>query len=119
MQKELLEQLKSRLEQEKITLEEELGNIASKDPLIKGNYEAKYPNIDRDEETNADEVGLYEQNRSEEQQLEGDLLMVNEALERIEEGTYGKCQKCGEEIPEDRLKAFPEAKYCIKCENKN
>lgn len=119
MQKELLGQLKNKLKQEKIALEEELENIASKDPLIKGNYEAKHPDIGRDEESNADEVEFYEQNRSEEQQLEKDLANIDGALKRIENGTYGNCLNCGKEISDERLKAFPEAKYCIECENKN
>jgi len=40
------------------------------------------------------------------------LLMIDEALERIEKGTYGKCIVCGEEISYERLEAVPYAKYC-------
>ena len=38
---------------------------------------------------------------------------IDEALERIEEGTYGICQGSGNIIPKTRLKAIPWAKYCI------
>ncbi|OEF99108.1 hypothetical protein BHF71_02695 [Vulcanibacillus modesticaldus] len=41
------------------------------------------------------------------------LDLVNEALERIEDGTYGYCLKCKKEIPIERLNAVPYAKYCI------
>ena len=49
-------------------------------------------------------------------QKEQDKLQeINEALQRIEEGTYGKCVICGQPIEEKRLLAIPEAKKCIKC----
>lgn len=48
-----------------------------------------------------------------------DLLQkVNEALERIEEGTYGICEMCGLPIPEERLEALPYANLCITCKQK-
>ncbi len=43
------------------------------------------------------------------------LYAIDEALKRIEEKTYGKCEKCEKIIPLKRLKALPFAKYCIKC----
>lgn len=41
---------------------------------------------------------------------------VAEALERIEAGTFGRCEGCGCEIPEERLRALPYTSYCIHCE---
>jgi RNA polymerase-binding transcription factor DksA len=41
------------------------------------------------------------------------LLEINDALERIEQGTFGRCEECGREIPRERLKALPYARYCI------
>jgi RNA polymerase-binding protein DksA len=41
------------------------------------------------------------------------LREVEEALERIAAGTYGVCEACGREIPEDRLEAVPWTKLCI------
>ena len=38
------------------------------------------------------------------------------ALQKIDEGTYGICEECEEEIPIKRLKAIPEARYCIACQ---
>jgi len=43
------------------------------------------------------------------------LLDINLALEKIKKGTYGKCEKCGKQISIQRLKAYPEAKYCREC----
>ena len=43
---------------------------------------------------------------------------VDEALARIEDGTYGICAGCGEEIAVKRLQARPVAKFCIDCKTK-
>ncbi|GAA0364812.1 TraR/DksA C4-type zinc finger protein [Bacillus horti] len=44
---------------------------------------------------------------------------IEQALKRMEEGTYGICQKCGEPIPLERLEAIPTATYCITHESKS
>ena len=43
---------------------------------------------------------------------------IKEALERIELGTYGICESCGEEISEARLKARPVTTLCIDCKKR-
>lgn len=52
---------------------------------------------------------------SNEQQV---LYRIEEALKRIEEGTFGKCETCGKVIKESRLKALPFAAMCISCKEK-
>jgi DnaK suppressor protein len=42
--------------------------------------------------------------------------LISQALERIENHTYGLCADCGEQISEKRLTALPWAKYCIGCQ---
>lgn len=49
---------------------------------------------------------------SNEQQLQS---AVHDALERIEAGTFGRCQRCGAEISSERLRAIPYASYCFAC----
>ena len=44
------------------------------------------------------------------------LNKINEALSRLEEGTYGRCFECGDEIAEQRLRALPFAVRCKDCE---
>ena len=44
------------------------------------------------------------------------LNKINEALSRLEEGTYGHCFECGDEIAEARLRALPFAVRCKDCE---
>jgi len=45
------------------------------------------------------------------------LHHLNEALDRIENGTYGKCRSCQLEISKPRLEAVPNATQCIQCKN--
>jgi len=50
---------------------------------------------------------------------DGDVLvLVEDALERLAHGEYGKCQDCGEMISEARLKVRPYAVFCVKCKAK-
>ncbi|MBQ9753999.1 MAG: TraR/DksA family transcriptional regulator [Lentisphaeria bacterium] len=50
---------------------------------------------------------------------DGDILqLIEEALERLSKGEYGKCHDCGEMISEARLKVRPYAVFCIKCKTK-
>jgi DnaK suppressor protein len=46
------------------------------------------------------------------------ILKIKEALAKIEEGTFGICEECGEEISEERLKARPVTTLCIACKTK-
>lgn len=46
------------------------------------------------------------------------LLEINEALRKIEEGSYGVCEECGEEIGERRLMVLPSAARCVECQDK-
>jgi DnaK suppressor protein len=44
------------------------------------------------------------------------LAKVQQALVRIENGTYSRCTNCGQPIPEKRLEAIPWASLCVSCE---
>ena len=43
---------------------------------------------------------------------------IDAALQRIDDGTYGTCTNCGQEIPRERLEASPWASLCIDCKRK-
>jgi DnaK suppressor protein len=43
------------------------------------------------------------------------ILKIQEALQRVEEGTFGVCETCGDEIGEKRLEARPVTTQCIDC----
>jgi DnaK suppressor protein len=46
------------------------------------------------------------------------IMEIDDALHRIEDGTYGTCDGNGEQIPKERLKAIPWARYCVDCASK-
>jgi len=48
-----------------------------------------------------------------EEDAQAQLREVEDALERIEAGSYGVCEACGKKIPEERLEAVPWTKLCI------
>jgi DnaK suppressor protein len=45
------------------------------------------------------------------------LVSIDEAILRLEEGEYGICEECEEEIPIGRLKVLPFARHCVKCKS--
>lgn len=46
------------------------------------------------------------------------IAKIDDALQLVEQGTYGTCQECGKVIPEERLEAFPSATVCFTCKEK-
>ena len=48
-------------------------------------------------------------------ELQETLDSIDDALDRLEAGTYGRCERCGNEISEERLSAMPFARLCITC----
>lgn len=42
---------------------------------------------------------------------------IRSALARIEEGSYGRCERCDEQIPAKRLDALPWARMCVQCQS--
>jgi DnaK suppressor protein len=52
------------------------------------------------------------------ERAENQLLQIEDALARAQEGQYGICSGCGEDIPDERLKAVPSAMYCVDCQSK-
>jgi DnaK suppressor protein len=47
------------------------------------------------------------------------LFEIDEALQRIEEGTYELCEECGKKIGENRLKIMPFARLCVPCQSEH
>ena len=122
----IIEQFKQKLLEEKGVIEKELELIAKKDPKMKDDWDAKFPQFTPEEsgshaslEESADEVEEYEVNLETEHVLEKKLRDVNLALEKIDKGTYGVCEECGKEIPRERLEANPAARFDIEHSNRS
>ena len=45
------------------------------------------------------------------------LILIEEALEAIEDGDYGFCEECEEPISEKRLQLMPFARFCVRCQS--
>jgi RNA polymerase-binding transcription factor DksA len=49
-------------------------------------------------------------------QSEGNAIgEITDAIDRIQNGTFGKCETCGKVIPKSRLEAIPYTRYCVSC----
>ena len=124
MEKKLLEELKQKLEKERITIEEELKKFAKKDEGLKDDWDTRFPKFNGGEtggaalEKAADELEEYSTRLPLEYNLELQLKDINLALEKMVKGTYGKCENCKGNIDEERLKAYPAARLCLNCEKK-
>ena len=114
-----LEKFKKMLEIKKEELERALSSFATKDPTLKGDWDSKFPEFGKDDNVNleqeADEMQEYISRLPVEHSYELRVQAINEALENMKQGRYGVCAKCMEKIPEKRLLAYPEAKFCLKC----
>lgn len=111
-----LEQFKQKLLTEQQQLEQELGQIAKRNPQNPEDWEPTAPDMNvqqSDPSERADVVEEFENISGSEAELEFRLNEVIAALERIANGTYGVCAKEGERIPIERLEANPAAATCI------
>jgi len=108
-----LNNIKENLLERKAKLKAQLNTFAEKDPKQEDNYNSDFPEFGDKEDENAAEVAVFESNLSLEDTLEQSLEMINRALQKIKNGTYGLCEKCGEIINEERLKIMPTATKCV------
>jgi len=116
MQKKFLEEIKEFLLTEKTRLEKELAQFAHRNPkAVETDFNSDFPNMGDEEGENAAEVAQFTDNLSLEDELEHALRDVEGALKRVEEGTYGLCNYCKQEIDEKRLQARPTSSSCIQC----
>ncbi|MFH0912115.1 MAG: TraR/DksA family transcriptional regulator [Patescibacteria group bacterium] len=107
------------LRKEKERIETNLKEVAIYDE-DQGTYKPKYEEENagdaEDNQEAADETTHFIEHTATADSLIQSLNEVTSALADIATGRYGYCENCGEYIPEDRLKAYPSAKTCIKCE---
>ena len=108
----ILAELKEHLLADKKRLEDALSKFATKTDAP-GEYETRIEDIGTDTDENATEVENYVDNLAVEANLEHDLRDTLDALEKMERGTYGLCEKTGAEISVDRLRAYPAARTAI------
>ena len=100
-----LTRVKEQLEERKREIQEQLNDVAGDLRQELDNFpEDQAIQIEQEEVPRAREASLYEE-----------LTKIDNALIRIHEDEYGKCENCGKEIGEKRLEAIPYAGLCINC----
>lgn len=112
---ELTNKLREKLESKKRDITKELLIFADKTNNSTGQFDTVFPNYGQDEDENAQEITTYENMLPVEHALESDLVKINKALDKINQGTYGICEQCGQPIDPKRLEVYPEAETCIQC----
>ncbi len=97
---------------------------AVKEKLLKERNEILGRDVEPSETARGDEgdLAVMAENKERELWLANDakqrLELIDKALARIANGTYGKCVNCGKPIPEERLTALPLALYDVECQGK-
>jgi len=110
----VLEEIKKHLGQEKKKIESRLASLASQDPF--SDPDRLVDNAASD--TEAKEESSHERMEALEKELRLNVADIDGAIDRIKNGSYGKCLSCGKLIDTDRLAVKPTALYCVDCERK-
>jgi RNA polymerase-binding protein DksA len=117
MNKRQQDTLRKRLEERRAEIEDDMSYMAA---------EMRSIGVDQDEENGSlgnhiadDGSNVAEAERivTVSEDLQQILVQVNGALERMNNGNYGVCQRCGKLISKERLEAFPYVAYCIDCQS--
>jgi len=117
MKEILLKKIEKKLKQDKIKIENQLKGFAKKDENLKGDWDTIYPRLNNSSlEDEANEVEEYGNLLPIENTLELELEKIDKALEKIRDKKYGLCEKCKKPISLTRLKIYPQAVYCKKCQ---
>lgn len=111
---DILKTIKDHFEEEKKTLTERINALAQQDPF--SNPERTNDNAASDME--ASEESDHDRVAAMVDELKKKLESVEEALVRIDNGSYGTCVECGSMIDTDRLSVLPMATLCLSCEQK-
>lgn len=111
-----LEKLTGLLSKEEVLVRKELAGVSVKDPAS-GGLQPNPPDYGGDvrEDDIAREATFTETNTALEQELNHRLDDILKAQEKLKMGRYGLCEKCGADIPLERLMAIPSARFCVNC----
>ena len=97
--------MKQELEQQLATMQSRLANI-KKDAGHEYSGDSAEQAQERENDEVVDAIG---------NETAQSIQAIQRALERIDQGSYGICASCGEEIGKARLKVVPEATRCVDC----
>ena len=103
--------IRMRVEKDRQQLTEQLENIRASRTAQERREGSPFGK--REEE--ASETAELENLIAQEKRVLDQLVDIELAIKKLDEGTYGFCQKCGEKLESARLEAMPIAKICMKC----
>ncbi|MDI3316402.1 MAG: TraR/DksA C4-type zinc finger protein [Bacillota bacterium] len=112
----LREELRRRLEAEIDSLRRRIGHLEGGLGRSLGDALGELSTYDNHPADIGDELFQRSQDLAFRNRWERRLADLEAALQRMEEGTYGYCQRCGRPIEVERLKAVPEARLCAGCQ---
>jgi RNA polymerase-binding protein DksA len=118
MDQETLNQIKQELMERKKRIVEDLNDISREDSHEADKRSAKFPEYGDKPDENAQEISEYTTTVETERILEKTLSDIDKSLKSIDDGKYGICKYCGQEINPKRLLARPTASSCIECKTK-
>ena len=116
MKKDLISKFKKILETRKNSIVDRISKFAKKDSS--GDYVIIPKDYGDSEDENSEETSDQIEDESTLSTLEEEMEQIDRAVNKIEEGTYGKCSNCDKPIEEKRLEFNPSATYCSQCQNK-
>ena len=105
---------RTRLEEERRRLEEVRDSIDSVSEESERESLSELSSSDQHPGDIGSETFEREKDLSILEQVEAELADVAHALDRLDQGTYGTCEACGEPISDERLEALPAARFCLK-----
>jgi DnaK suppressor protein len=112
VREEVLVGIRARLQDERATLRDEIMSMEVENQNQQDDYGVGNHMAD-----DATEVFTRERNIALRNNAQDLLAQVEAALQRLGEGSYGVCARCGNEISTERLEALPYAIYCITCQS--
>ena len=119
MTTEELQKLKDNLKKRLQEIDKELIDIASENPLVKGDFDVRVDDLGKSEDDAGQEAVELDRNQAMVNTLEKERKDIKNTLDKIEKGAYGKCGSCSAEINPARLKVVPIASLCIDCAKKS
>lgn len=114
LSKLFLQKQKSIIENEQKKILKQIDVLKEEDPFSDPDHASDNAAVDTDVR---EQVG-HETVEAQIKDLNRRLSDLKIVIQRFGKGYYGVCERCGEDIPEPRLKLVPEARFCIECERK-
>lgn len=114
MNQSTLAKIKADLLRQQAELSNELTSVGQEAEA----HHLQMPNYGDESDENAQEVEQYTTNLEADKVLEKTKADIDSALKSIEDGTYGICKYCGNEIEEKRLLIRPFSSSCVACKTR-